>query len=252
MLLKRIWGIGLMVLVVQANAQPTFSGNYQGKINGDPALIELLQQGEEVSGKYKETANTFDIRAKATGAVCNGSLLITGSEIPLASIRLQMTGTGLHLEVQLPDQSRVEADFVRLSGTSEKPVESSPHNKPLSPARDALPRDPAVVGRWMKEEIINSGTGAGAASLVTVYYLTLNTDGSFQQEKSGSAGGSNWSSVNSREVDLTGHWYTQNQVMYVRPYGEKEYFKLHQYLFHNGALVFKTDEGKYLIWTRQD
>lgn len=249
---KGIWGIGMILLAIQGYAQSTFSGTYQGKINGDPARIELRQQGEEVTGKYHETGNAFDIKAKVTGAVCNGSLLVTGTEIPLAAIRFQMTGTGLHLDVQLPDQSRVEADFVRLSGASEKPVEILSHDKSLSAAQDAFARDPAAVGRWMKEEIINTGTGAGAASLVTVYFLSLNADGSFLQEKSGSAGGSNWSSLNNRETDLAGHWYTQNQVMYVRPSGEKEYFKLHQYLFHNGALVFKTDEGKYLIWNRQD
>ncbi len=252
MSLKGIWSIGMMLLVIQGYAQSTFSGTYQGKINGDAARIELRQHGEEVSGKYQETGNAFDIRAKVIGAVCDGSLLITGTEISLASIRFQMTGTGLHLAVQLPDQTRVEADFVRLTGPSEKPVESLSQNKPLSTAQDALARDPAVVGQWRKEEIINSGTGDGAASMVTVYYLSLNADGSFLQEKSGGAGGSNWSSLSSRETDLTGHWYSQNQILYVRPTGEKEYFKLHQYLFHNGALVFKTDEGKYLIWNRQE
>ncbi|HNR08127.1 MAG TPA: hypothetical protein PKM27_12475 [Saprospiraceae bacterium] len=250
--LKAIGFLGYFFLAWCTNAQSSFSGTFEGKINGDPARMELVQQGDGVTGKYHETGNTFDIRAKAEGKDCRGSLLISGTEIALATFNFRISETGLRLTILLPDQSRVEAEFVRLAEPSKQPAGPFNHEKTLTAAQDGLPRDPAVVGRWMKEDILNSGTGTSAASLVTVYYLSLYEDGRFIQEKARSAGGTDWSSIANRTTDLTGHWYTQNQVMYVRPAGEKEYLRLHPYLFHNGALVFKTEDGKYLIWNKQN
>lgn len=249
---RSVWML-LMCFSVDAWAQINFSGTYTGKINGDFTQIEMQQSASTVTGKYIETGNTYELRGKIVSNQLIGELFISGATLALASFEASKTDRGIYMDLLLLGVTRVSADFIKSNTTTTTPSTKENVNYPAgqSPPTDHFERDPAVVGHWIKEEVINSGVGDQAASFVTAYFLQFKQDGTFIQEKSSGSGGSNWSSVDQKKPDVNGHWYTKDQIMYIRPAGEKDYVRLNRYLFHEGALVFKTEAGKYLIWSRR-
>lgn len=236
--------------------QINYTGQFEGVVNGDPTTLILKQIGSDISGLYQETVNAYDIKGIVIADKFNGELLISGTTTPLATFIAFLTKAGLHMDLELLGITPFSIDFIRTTnGSSPNTSKSSQGNKVVNPipgTQDKFKRDPAVVGQWIKEEIINSGVGAEGASLVTVFHLNIKADGTFVQEKSSAGGGSTWSSKSRRELDASGAWYTQDQVFYVKPQGYTDFVKLNRYLFHEGALVFKTDQGKYLIWNRSN
>ena len=229
-------------------SQNIFSGVYTGAINGDPATITINQQGMNVTGQYQETSNTYLIRGNIESNILHGLLTLPDNGMQIGTFDAALNTQGLHIDFLLLGTTKVSADFIK-SPVYQNEVSANPtigNNIP----KDNFNRDPLVVGHWIKEEVINSGFGDNSASMTTAYYLTFMHDGTFVQEKASGAGGSNWSGGSNRTLDASGQWYTKDQVMYVRPQGQSDYVRLNQYLFHDGALVFKTQQGKYLIWNK--
>lgn len=221
--------------------QIDFTGEYTGIVNGDKTTIRLVQKNNQITGEYAEPAGTYQIHAAASQNKISGKLLILNTT-ELATFTGVLNESTLELDMLLLGVTKLKASFVKQGTINNTPS--------ITAAIDKKDRDPNVLGNWIKEEVINSGFGGNAASLVTVYYLRFNTDGTFVQEKSGSAGGSTWSQVGNRSLDAQGHWYTQNNVMYIKIQGQADYVMLNKYLFHETNLVFKTPDGKYQIWGR--
>lgn len=252
--MRVIFLVLLTLMTTGAISQAGFSGTYTGKINGDPTRVEIQQSASKVTGKYIETGNTYDLQGTVVSGLLTGELIIQGSTVVLANFEATRTETGMHMELVLLGVTKVSADFMRSgqsAGTTESAINKPQKDQSQASPKDNFSRDPAVVGQWLKEEIIQSGIGDQGASFVTAYFLSFRPDGTFIQEKATGSGGSNWSMVDQKTLDVSGHWYTKDQIMYVRPTGEKEYVRLNRYLFHEGALVFKTEAGKYLIWNRR-
>jgi len=246
----------LIFISLRGKTQINYTGIYTGNINGDFNQIEIQQTGTRVSGKYIETGNTYDLQGKVTSGQLSGELTISGTTLPLATFTAVKNEAGLHIDMLLLGVTKVSADFIQANNAQVKTgpinpsVNGSAKDQTVAPPKDQFTRDPAVVGHWLKEEVITSGIGDQGESLVTAYFLNFRSDGTFIQEKSSGSGGSNWSMVDQKTPDVSGHWFTKDQIMYVRPMGQKDYVRLNRYLFHEGALVFKTEEGKYLIWNR--
>ncbi len=227
-----------------------FSGTFHGNVNGDPAEIVLQQKDQSITGKYVETGNTYDIIGKVENDMMQGKLYILGTTLELGKFNAKPIKTGLHFEIILLGVTTLNVDFIKEGVQEPSSFVSAENKATLKAPVDNYQRDPALVGQWIKEEVINSGVGSNAASLVTVYYLSIKADGTFIQEKETGGGGSFWSSSSKREPDASGQWYTKDQVMFVKPQGQLQYVRLNQYLFHEGSLVFKTSQGKYLIWKK--
>lgn len=230
---------GFILLTIISYTQIDFTGEYTGIVNGDNTTIRLVQKIDQITGEYVEPAGTYQIHGTASQNKINGKLLVMNTT-ELATFTGVLHGANLDLDLLLVGVSKLKANFVK-KGTGSTVTG-------IAAAIDKKERDPNIIGNWIKEEVINSGFGGNAASLVTVYYLRFNADGTFVQEKSGSAGGSAWSQVGSRVVDAQGHWYTQNNVMYLKVQGQADYVMLNKYLFHETNLVFKSPDGKYQIW----
>lgn len=251
--MRLLISVSVIMMSLMVEAQVNFTGIYTGKLNGDFTQIEIQQTGNKAIGKYKETGNTYELKGEVKSGQLIGELLVAGTSTQLATFVADKNTAGIHMELMLLGVTKVGADFTKSNSSldvSSVATNASSSGKAPAPPKDQFSRDPAVVGNWIKEEVLNSGVGDLAASLVTVYFLQFRGDGTFIQEKSSGAGGSNWSAVDQRTPDVSGHWHTKDQIMYVRPLGQNDYVRLNRYLFHNGALVFKTEAGKYLIWNR--
>lgn len=228
--------------------QANFEGSYYGTLNGDATQVILKQIGNNITGLYKETQHEYRIQGTVVSNTLTGQIIFPDNNVILGTFESHLIPNGIHLDINLLELTKVSVDFYKTPSNQSNSSRSS--NQDLALPHDDYPRDPLVVGTWIKEEIINSGVGELGAGMTIAYYLTFNRNGTFVQEKAGSAGGGNWSSVTGRTLDVTGHWYTKDNVMYVRPSGQNDYSRLNQYLFHDGALVFKTIQGKYLIWNK--
>ncbi|MEO5583700.1 MAG: hypothetical protein ABIR66_13500 [Saprospiraceae bacterium] len=232
------------------SGQSGYNGSFQVILNGDPTIVTLKQMDAKVTGLYKEKQNTYDLTGEIRNDLLYGKIILQENQLLLGTFEARLIPNGIHMDITLLEVTKVAIDFTRASSTPGSNSNANTTSNGSSSNTDNYSKDPKVVGNWIKEDVINSGVGTNAAGFTLVYYLSFNPDGSFSQEKGSSAGGSNWSAGSKREADVSGQWYTKDQVMYVRPKGQKEYVRLNQYLFHEGNLVFKTPEGKYLIWNR--
>lgn len=244
----KILQIVVMLLMFNTmRSQINFEGIYQGNLNGDATKIVLKQNGSNVTGQYIETQHEYIIKGRVESNSLLGQIIIPENDVILGTFESNLIPNGIHFDITLLELTKVAVDFYKATlNQSNGPSV----NSDLVAPHDNNPRDPLVVGSWIKEEIINSGIGELGAGMTTAYYLTFKLDGTFIQEKASSAGGANWSSGSNRSIDVTGQWYTKDQVMYVRPKGQNDYSRLNQYLFHDGSLVFTTPQGKYLIWNK--
>ncbi|MBK8280498.1 MAG: hypothetical protein IPK94_10420 [Saprospiraceae bacterium] len=231
-----------------------WAGAYQGTVNGDPTTVNIILSGEQISGTYVETSNEYDIKGQFKSAThFEGELLMKNTGLQLGTFKAMLDRNVLTMDMLLLGVTPLKASFTRMgseANQSNAAIQQPTVTATVTAPHDGFDRDPAVIGHWSQQEVMNSGFGDNAASLAMIYFLAINADGTFIQEKASAGGGSTWSSNSRRELDVQGHWYTKDQIMYVRPAGQAQYIRLNRYLFHEGALVFKTDQGKYLIWNR--
>lgn len=235
----------LLVLNGLTTVAQSFTGTYTGNVNGDPTTLDLKQNGNQLTGVYKETGNQFNITGSVSGTQATGSLTLSDTGDKLADFTAQLNEPNLEMEMLLLGITNLNVTFTRVgktNSTSRVPVPAKPVSK-----QDL---DPALIGQWMNEEVINSGSGEFAASFVTVYYVTLDAQGNFVQYRENAGGGSNWSSGPSRQKEGEGQWYAKGNVLYVKLSGSNNFQALHAYSFHDGNLVFKLPNGKYQIWKR--
>jgi hypothetical protein len=207
--------------------------------------VELKQSGAQLTGTYKETGSQFIIQGSVQGAQASGTLTLSDTGEKLADFTASLQEPTLQMELLLLGITNMNVTFTRAGKAAPKASGPSPKN-----AGTAKDLDPALIGQWMNEEVINSGTGEFAASFVTVYYVTLDAQGNFVQYRENAGGGSNWSTGASRQKEGEGQWYAKGNVLYVKLAGTNAFQALHAYTFHDGHLVFKLPNGKYQIWKK--
>ena len=110
--------------------------------------------------------------------------------------------------------------------------------------------DPALVGRWVRESVINSSGGAGGfASLATQRTLTLASDGRARQTLRSAGGGSQWSHSSGEQVEFSGRWQVRGAELWVQPDGQAQFIQAARYALFDGRLVAYTSQGRQ-IWSR--
>ncbi len=110
--------------------------------------------------------------------------------------------------------------------------------------------DPALVGRWVRESVINSPGGAGGfASFATQRSLTLASDGRARQTLRSASGGGQWSQASAEEVEFSGRWQVRGAELWVMPDGQAQFIQAARYAIFDGRLVVYTPQGRQ-IWSR--
>lgn len=108
--------------------------------------------------------------------------------------------------------------------------------------------DPALMGVWVNENMINSG-GGDFASYTTVMTMEFDTDGRVRQYTESVGGGGDWSYDGGRTLDFEGEWRTDGGVLYVIGMGLTTWTPAGTYQFSGEYLVTHSDRGR-LIWQR--
>jgi hypothetical protein len=103
------------------------------------------------------------------------------------------------------------------------------------------------LGVWRHTESY-SDAGRGTASLATETVYTFKPDGTFTIGSRSAGGDAHTSMQTGGKTTASGHWSTAGGVLTtVNQAGQTGQIR---YLFHNGQLVFKKPNGKYVFWSR--
>lgn len=219
-------------------------GHYLTTLDGQPAEMHLRSQGQQVTGEYVEggrlhlqISGTFDgqlLRAQISDA--QSGQLIANMNATYANGMLNA-----HIAARNPTTGATlerKALFHRQNLNAAAAAPSS-----------SATRDPALIGTWVHEKIINSG-GANFASMTTQMILQLSDDGSVSQWTRSVAGGADWNYDSPGELQYSGRWQSNNGLLEVQMQGRSDYQPAAYYRFSDQYLVTESNTGK-LIWQRR-
>jgi hypothetical protein len=210
--------------------------------------MHLRSQGQQVSGEYIEGGT---LRLQISGSFDGQLLSAQISEPQSGQLIANMNATyangvlNTHIAARNPTTGATlerKALFHRQNISAAAATQSS---RPSSSAT----RDPALIGTWIHEKIINSG-GANFASMTTQMILQLSDDGSVSQWTRSVAGGSDWNYDSPGELQYSGRWQSNNGLLEVQMQGRSDYQPAAYYRFSDQYLVTESNTGK-LIWQRR-
>lgn len=177
----------------------TLDGHYLAALDGQPSEMHLRSQGQQATGEYIEGAS---LRLQISGQFDGQLLRAQISEPQSGQLIANINATYAN--------GMLNSHIVARSPTTGATMERTAlfHRQRLSGAAlanksSSLPRDPALIGTWVHEQIINSG-GASFAALTTQMISQLNDAGSVAQLTRSVAGGANWNYDSPGELQYSG------------------------------------------------
>lgn len=236
------------LLFAVATSTPLFAGELDGRFQADLAgantVLDLQQQGQVVTGRYSENGTLqLDLRGQYDGQVLNAEIVLPQTNQVIAT--LAATYGNDQLNARLAARDPVSGQVLERQALFQR----SPSTATGATRTSAGTLDPALVGTWVHEDIINSG-GASFASFNTVLTLHLAPDGRVEQWSRSVGGGSDWSYDSDGTLQYAGQWQTAEGVLLVRPDGSTDYQPATRYRFSDPYLVTE-DQGGRKIWQRR-
>lgn len=215
-------------------------GHYRATLDGQPAELILRSQGERVEGEYIENGSLgFRLTGRVDGQALQAQISDPASGQPLANMNANYADGMLaaSLAARNPQSGATlvrEALFQRVG----------PPPPPAAPSQD-----PALVGTWVYEQMINSD-GLEFASMTTVTTLRIRADGSIEQWRRAVAGGNEWSYDRPGELQYSGRWRSDGGLLLVQLKGAPDYQPAARYHFSAPYLVTESNTGR-MIWQRR-
>lgn len=218
-------------------------GRYQANLDGQPTELVLRQDGQVVQGQYVENGSLqLDLAGSFDGQVLRAQISVPQSGQVVATLAARYADAQLN--------TRIAARDPRNGQVLERQALFQRAGQATAPAQAGGGLDPALVGDWVHEKIINSGGGTGFASFNTVMTLRLGADGSVAQWTRSAGGGGDWSYDSPGELQYSGQWRSDNGVLLVRQQGAADYQPAARYRFSDPYLVTEGTGGK-MIWQRR-
>jgi hypothetical protein len=223
----------------------TLDGHYLATLDGQPSEMHLRSQGQHVSGEYIEGAS---LRLQISGQFDGQLLKAQISEPQSGQLIANMNATyangmlNSHIAARSPTTGAIMERTALLQ-------RHTPDAAGATSTTNSQHRDPALIGTWIHEKIINSG-GASFASMTTQMILQLNDDGSVAQWTRSVAGGADWDYDSPDELQYSGRWQSNNGLLEVQMQGRSDYQPAAYYRFSDQYLVTESNTGK-LIWQRR-
>lgn len=248
------------VLSLETYAQNPFVGTFTGSTNGDIVTLTLQSQsGNTLVGKMKDSQQIYDVNATTNGSKINGTAVEKTMNLTFI---LNGTLNGNHLlmgmtiEV-LGQKQALEVDFTKQNATtaSTKAPEQTPlYAKPNLPAGGKI--DQNLVGKWVNEQIYNSGSGDSFLGGTTTQSLIFYADGSLSDGGSSTTvSGSNYYGSSSDKGASPAipnvSWYVQNQHIFIKDFVSGQTVDLGRYYIENGALLITGNNGKKLLFRKK-
>lgn len=245
-----------LILSFSAFAQPTFNGTYTGVVNDVNAIIKITESGDQISGTYQEGDQKLNLQGIFSNNEASGEMSDPASGTALSTFYFLLNGNTLSAQFAVLGLVPVEAVFTRINSPASLQIsnQNTPDNSTATtttttvkpPQNSEL--DPSLFGTWMIETITNSGSGSDYAGFTSVRYYTFNEDGTYSEETASAGGGSGWSTSSGRELQSQGWWKIKDGRIHLKNQPDGSFNPMLKHFFHEGNLVFKKDDGKYLIY----
>jgi hypothetical protein len=223
----------------------TLDGHYLATLDGQPSEMHLRSQGQHVSGEYIEGAS---LRLQISGQFDGQLLKAQISEPQSGQLIANMNATYANgmLNSHIAARSPTTGAIMERTALFQR---HTPDAAGATSTTNSQHRDPALIGTWIHEKIINSG-GASFASMTTQMILQLNDDGSVAQWTRSVAGGADWDYDSPDELQYSGRWQSNNGLLEVQMQGRSDYQPAAYYRFSDQYLVTESNTGT-LIWQRR-
>jgi hypothetical protein len=240
----RIFCFCLLHLPIMVFSQD-FSGSYEGSYEGAPVRMQLNKtNNHSYEGILDDSHNQYKVTATSSGNQLTGTCKEQNLGVQLTlnghlqgsalSLKLEFWGTLIPLELQ-----------------------KKPSNHSASaPHQDQRQRDPALVGKWVRQSNYNS-SGFGQGNMATETSLVLLADGQVADGGSRAVvGGSGWSGSSSKQGGsiLPGLiWYTQNRQLYLQitEHGQTQVQLLGSYYVENQNMLVTGTDGTKVLYYKQ-
>jgi hypothetical protein len=243
-------------------AQNPFLGTFLGTLNGDNITLVLQSPSDNrLTGKMTDSEQVYDVNGSSNGSK------MTGTAVEKTyNITFQLNGNilGQHLLMDLTfemsgQKHNMQVDFVKqgvVSDVSKVIKETPQYNKPKMPSGGKI--DPNLVGKWVNEQLYNSGSGSDFMGSTSTQSLIFLADGSLSDGGSSvSMSGGNYygnSSQNGQPTPIPNViWYAQNQHIFILGIenGQTQTADLGKYYIENGALLITGNNGKKLLFKKR-
>lgn len=236
----------LLFLATALSAQ-NFAGKYTGTYEGDPVVLTLNNTGGNAyTGDMNDGSNNYKIAATTQGKTLKGTCTETSQNIVL-----DMSGVleGAKLAVQLNFMG------VMLNFEVFKEGQAAAATPQAAAPKDNKQRDPAVVGRWVRQENYNSGYGQ-SGSMSSETSLVFLADGRVADGGNRTVvGGSDFSGSTASEAAGVVEgliWYTDKQNLYLQmtENGKTETQMLGRYYVENNNMLVTGQDGTKVLFYR--
>lgn len=218
-------------------------GHYRATLDGQPSELILRQSGALVEGEYVESQRLrLIVKGRYDGKLLRAEISDPQTGLLLANMNATYANAMLNTSIAARDPRNGEV-LERQALFQREAVATA-----ATPST-AGAQEPALVGTWVHEKIINSG-GTNFASFNTLMTLQLNADGSVTQWARSVGGGNDWNYDSPGEVQYSGHWRSQDGMLMVRLTGAADYQPAAYYRFSDQYLVTESNTGK-MIWQRR-
>lgn len=218
-------------------------GHYHATLDGMPAEMILSQTGEKVQGQYVENGRLrLNVKGRYDGTLLRLEISEPKSGLVIANMNANFANAMLNTSIAARDPRSGEVQ--ERQALFQRQPQTAPPAQATSNGQD-----PALVGTWIHEKIINSG-GASFASLNTLMTLQLGADGKVTQWSRSAGGGSDWSYDSPGEVQYAGRWRSENGLLMVHLDGTADYQPAAYYSFSEQYLVTESNTGK-MTWQRR-
>jgi len=235
----------------------SFSGQYQGNINGTPSTLTLQQNGNQLKGEIDAGGYKYVLQGQVSQQQAQGQFIdpATGVVNPFIAIKQQ---NNINLQLQVPGQAYpLTLQFYGGQATSSTPSYNRQNqtqgnysgqlpDQSQQQSQAYIERDSALVGRWRQSNSMTSGSYSG----VVETSMTINPDGSYRYGDGKFAGGGAGGSGHSYGGDATmGKWKTQNRIIYIQE-GGNQWQPYARYYVENNKMMLTFDDNSKQIWYR--
>lgn len=223
-----------------------YSGQYSGSLNGDAVTLSLQGNNSQYTGELYDGSNRYTVQA----AIRDKNLSGTCTEVNLGfSFDLAGVFQGATLNLQLTLLGITQEIVLQKTGTQ------APAGKTAATGgANRKPRDPALVGKWTRQENYNSGYGGGYMSNESSLVFLADgrvADGGSRTVVGGSDFSGKSSGAGSGIVEgLT--WHTENQQLYLTATenGKTQTQCLGRHGFHENAMMITAQDGTKVLFYR--
>jgi hypothetical protein len=255
---RRLLAVGLAALLAgAAHCGPAMATvptqevlQFGGIVDGVRSDLLLRRRGTRFEGELREHGMTLALAGEVDRNVWRGRIELPGGLGLRLPFQAESTDQQIVVRLQLlPTATPTIVTLQRVDGASGAAGAPGTPRQATAAAGGGGRIEPAMVGRWVHDNVITSPGGAGGfGSFATRRVARLGADGRAVMTSVSAGGGGSWSSSGGERVEFSGRWEMRGDQLWVAADGGA-FEPIARVSMVDGRLVLYTGNGRQ-IWTR--